>query len=63
MEISKSIISNMLLKGNQEIQEDRRQMTDDGPLNKKLLRGVQMLHGACFTFSRKEPPWSPKAKR
>ena len=20
-----------------------------------------MLHGACFTFSRKEPPWPPEA--
>jgi hypothetical protein len=23
--------------------------------NQKLLQGVRMLHGACFTFSRKEP--------
>jgi hypothetical protein len=30
-------------------------------LNKKHLQGVQMIHGACVMFSRKEPPWPPEA--
>ena len=45
------------MKGNYKLQNTNKKT------NEKLLQMFHGSRGACFTFSRKEPPWPAEIKK